>query len=176
MIAALIVLHVFSIIHAANLPFWMARDDERLIRLNGPRNTLRGVFHRQRLLIRASLVALGALPWALNGWHSGSQWAWAGVAAYFLLAGAWFLRTFNPQLNLQREPPKATWYVSLSEHASRFDQFFINMARAQMSGGATELAIQRRAGIILESVTRWLLYATLLTAGPLWIFAFLRTL
>ena len=104
-VAALVLLHLASLAYAWNLPYWMARDDQRIIRENGARNSLRGTFHRQRLTIRAALVLLGAAPWGWAGARTGSWWAVVGALAYFALSGAWFLRTFNSELNLSRDPP-----------------------------------------------------------------------
>lgn len=173
--AALVLLHLASLAYAGNLPYWMARDDQRIIRQNGARNSLRGVFHRQRLCIRAGLVLAGAAPWAWAGAHSGSWWAVVGALAYFAVAGAWFLRRFNPELNLSRDPPKPANYVSLSPHAARFDKWFADRARAdvraEVGSAHNAINVAFRAARLLESYTRRLLIITCAIAGPLWLAA-----
>jgi hypothetical protein len=96
---------------------WEVRQNARLIRADGPRDSLHAAFHRQRTLLRLgvalALAGAGALPLLGTGYP-----LLLGGLALLLGCGAYFAWAFTPQLNVARGLPR--YYVSFAPQAAHF--------------------------------------------------------
>ena len=145
-------------------PRWRARDNQRMIRENGARDSLHFTFHRQQLtILLACLVPAGIVAY-LPAWHHGFA---LGMLAYLAAALCLFGHVFNPRLNEARG--KARWYVSQDPRAAWFDRQLVTMASRQLSREINAGFYKRRlkpeevaarAAYLLEGITRWALIGT----------------
>jgi hypothetical protein len=124
---------------------WEVRQNARLIRADGARDSLHAAFHRQRTLLRLgvalALAGAAALPLLGTGYP-----LLLGVLALLLGCGAYFTWAFTPQLNVARGLPR--YYVSFAPQAAHFpDRLLASraarrypaVAAAQRAGAAARL-------------------------------------
>jgi hypothetical protein len=145
----------------ASVPFWV-RLDTRAFAKDGSKDSLHELFHRQRGAWRVgsgvvivSIGASGAGSWPLF-W-----WSFAALSSLYL--GYW-VRTFNPQLNVARKLAYVPrFYVSPDPRAAYFpDRYVWKRALAQAPAGSTNERIQAVAGPLLQRLLNRVLLGSLL--------------
>jgi hypothetical protein len=129
---------------------WEVRRNADLIKANGAADDLKHGFHARRTWIRfwwwLGCTVTGCLPPLLWGGVRGDGLALLFAGLGILLAG-YFMRTFNPQLNVAMGLDyKARFYVSPSPTAARWPDQYVWQRLRQSEAEPT----QENANFILQ--------------------------
>jgi hypothetical protein len=115
---------------------WEVNENVLRIDKDGARNSLHQLFHRQRKTIRGiAMVVLSCIP-ALAFWGHPLSMLLDGLSTFVYLL-AYFVRTFNPRLNVKRELPYIDrFYVSFDPDAAGWPDKWI-ATRAKKAAAVT---------------------------------------